>query len=46
MENNEVLDFYKSEVERMEKMGYTSDEIERALDSMIRVQNMVMLAVV
>ncbi len=42
---NEMIELYQKEIERMEKQGYTEPEIERALDLMIRVQNMVTMAV-
>lgn len=41
----EMTELYRKEIERMEKQGYTEPEIERALDLMIRVQNMVTMAV-
>lgn len=42
MENEE---FYRKEIERMEKQGYTDEEIELELDRIIRIQNMVTMAV-
>lgn len=43
--DNEVLAFYKEEVERMEKQGYTPEQIEREFDRLINLQNMVTMAV-
>ena len=42
---NEVTEFFRKEVERMESQGYTIEEIKRQIDAMIRIQNMVTMAV-
>lgn len=36
-----ITEFYLKEVERMERQGYTAQEIEKSLDALVRVQNMV-----
>lgn len=42
---NWVTEFYKTEVERMEKLGYTPEQIKKGFDSLLYVQNMVAMAV-
>jgi hypothetical protein len=39
-----MAEFMKSEVERMEKQGYTVEEIVRAVDSMIRLNDLAIKA--
>jgi hypothetical protein len=42
MSLSEIID---SEIERMEKLGYTTKEIIQGINALLRVQNMVTLAV-
>ncbi len=42
---SEMETVYKAEYERMVKAGYTEGQIEEAFDRLIRIQNMVTMAV-